>query len=392
MIRVGFVIEDNGWLGGLNYFRNLFNAIYKMSDRKIELVIFTGRSTNLELFADFPSVEIIQTSYLDRFYPLWVLHKVGYHFFLNDLFFERLLRKYQIDLLSHSDYLSAKSSIPTLGWIPDFQCIHLPDFFTGGGVCSHEKRLLLNSKLCSAVVLSSYDAQKDMQQFAPQFVHKSKVLQFVVDPPFSADEPTIKDLEGKYGLNGSYFYVPNQFWVHKNHSVIVDALKILKDRKIFVTVVMTGQILDGRQPKYYGSLMKYAKDQDILDGFRVLGVVPYKDVVAFIKNSVAVMNPSLFEGWHTAVEEAKSLGKKIILSDIPVHREQNPSGGIYFDPHNPVVLADIMQGVWLEKENSTHNGLVIEACKELDQRRYRFAKSYEAIVLDVLAQNMRTLK
>jgi glycosyltransferase involved in cell wall biosynthesis len=392
MIRVGFVIEDNGWLGGLNYFRNLFNAIYKMPDRKIELVIFTGRSTNLELFKDFPSVEIVQTSYLERFHPLWVLHKVGYHFFLNDFFLDRLLRKYQIDLLSHSDYLSAKSSIPTLGWIPDFQCIHFPEFFTTGGVCSHEKRLLLNSKLCSAVVLSSYDAQKDMQQFAPQFVYKSKVLQFVVDPPFSADEPTIKDLEEKYGFNGSYFYVPNQFWVHKNHRIIIDGLKLLKDKNFLVTVVMTGKTIDGRQPEYFGEMMQYAKEQDVLDVFRVLGVVPYRDVVALIKNSVAVMNPSLFEGWHTAVEEAKSLGKRVILSNIPVHIEQNPVGGIYFDPKNPVELADAMQRVWVERKNDIHDRLAEKAREELGQRQYKFAKNYESIVLDTIDQHMRTVK
>lgn len=392
MIRVGFVIEDNGWLGGLNYFRNLFNAIYKMPDRKIEIVIFTGRNTNIELFRDFPPVEIVNTSYLDRFHPMWVLHKVGYHFFLNDFFFERLLKEYQIDLLSHSDYLSATSSIATLGWIPDFQCIHFPDFFTGGGVCSHEKRLLLNSKLCSAIVLSSYDAQKDMQQFSPQFVHKSKVLQFVVDPPFSADEPTIKDLEKKYEINGSYFYVPNQFWRHKNHRILIDGLKILKDRNCLVTVVMTGKTIDGRQPGYFEQLMQYAKDQDVLDVFRVLGVVPYSDVVAFIKNSVAVMNPSLFEGWHTAVEEAKSLGKRVILSDIPVHREQNPTEGIYFDPQNPVALADAMQKVWMDSECISHNRLVMRAREELDTRQYKFAKNYETIVLDVIDQHMRTAK
>jgi len=35
------------------------------------------------------------------------------------------------------------------------------------------------------------------------------------------------------------------------------------------------------------------------------------------------------------MEEARTLGKTIVLSDIPVHREQAPHQGVYFDPHEP---------------------------------------------------------
>ncbi len=38
--------------------------------------------------------------------------------------------------------------------------------------------------------------------------------------------------------------------------------------------------------------------------------------------STALINPSQFEGWSTTVEEAKSLGVKMLLSDLEVHKEQ----------------------------------------------------------------------
>ena len=56
--------------------------------------------------------------------------------------------------------------------------------------------------------------------------------------------------------------------------------------------------------------------------FIFLGVIPYKDVLGLMRAAVAVINPSVMEGWSTTVEEAKSLGLPLILSDIPVHREQ----------------------------------------------------------------------
>jgi hypothetical protein len=46
------------------------------------------------------------------------------------------------------------------------------------------------------------------------------------------------------------------------------------------------------------------------------------------------------------VEDARALGKRLLLSDIPVHREQNPDGALYFDPHAPEQLADLLQLAW----------------------------------------------
>ena len=76
--------------------------------------------------------------------------------------------------------------------------------------------------------------------------------------------------------------------------------------------------------------------------FRPLGIVPYLDLMSLMRHSVAVINPSRFEGWSTTVEEAKSMGKSILLSDISVHREQAPDRAAFFSPDNPQALADAM--------------------------------------------------
>ena len=51
-------------------------------------------------------------------------------------------------------------------------------------------------------------------------------------------------------------------------------------------------------------------------------------------HSVAVIQPSKFEGRSSTVEQAKSMGKKILLSNIGIHKEQNPLRGKYFHPDN----------------------------------------------------------
>ena len=64
--------------------------------------------------------------------------------------------------------------------------------------------------------------------------------------------------------------------------------------------------------------------------FRYLGMIPLDHVYALLRASVALINPSRFEGWSTTVEEAKSFGVPMILSDIDVHREQTGGAARYF--------------------------------------------------------------
>ena len=53
----------------------------------------------------------------------------------------------------------------------------------------------------------------------------------------------------------SIFFLPNQFWRHKNHQVVIDALTILKKRGRDVVVAATGGTDDPREPNYFRNLM-----------------------------------------------------------------------------------------------------------------------------------------
>ena len=51
-------------------------------------------------------------------------------------------------------------------------------------------------------------------------------------------------------------------------------------------------------------------------------------------------------GWSTVVEDARCLGKKMILSDFPVHIEQDPPGSVFFERDSPQQLATLMAEWW----------------------------------------------
>ena len=103
-----------------------------------------------------------------------------------------------------------------------------------------------------------------------------------------------------------------------------------------------------------------------------------------MRNCISIINPSLFEGWSSTVEEAKSLGKNTILSDLNVHREQNPSGAIYFDPHNPEDLAEILKEKWLNCKSEPDYELEKIAEQKMQERIIQFGEAYQKIALEAL--------
>jgi glycosyltransferase involved in cell wall biosynthesis len=90
--------------------------------------------------------------------------------------------------------------------------------------------------------------------------------------------------------------------------------------------------------------MAEAERAGVAGHFRHLGLVPYEDVFGLNAAAEALINPSLFEGWSTTVEEAKALGTRVLLSDLSLHREQAPDA-MFFEPHSPAALAAVLLAV-----------------------------------------------
>ncbi|MGA8831421.1 MAG: glycosyltransferase, partial [Desulfomonilaceae bacterium] len=343
MIRVGFILayQSASWLGGVNYFRNLLDAILSLPDRKIAPVVFLRKARDFEL-TDFDGIEVIRSSLFDQFHPAWVIRKGVHSILKNDFLLEKFLTRHKVDVLSHSGYLGPSSAIPAIGWIPDFQHVRRPDFFSPKTIQFRTHHFKALCDYCQRIVLSSKDALGDLQAFSPEAEAKSIVLNFVSCLTGVTKIPDRKSLEKRYNFRGTYFHVPNQFWVHKNHRVLIEALGLLKQEDQNMLMLATGSTFDSQCGNHTESLVALAKQMGVDKQFRILGTIPYLDMIGLMAHSAAVINPSLFEGWSTSVEEARSLGKQIILSDIPVHREQNPPRSWFFAPTDAQSLTQIM--------------------------------------------------
>lgn len=385
MIRVGFILSftSSGWTGGVNYYANLLNAT-AASDR-VRPVILTGSKTPESALAAFPGIEVVRSPLVEAGSRWTLARRVAEKLAGRAFVLERLLQRHRIDVLSHSGHLGPRSNFPSIGWIPDFQHLRCPEFFSPRERAERDGTFARLGDYCTRVIVSSEDARSDLAAFRPSAVDRARVLPFVSALAAQGPEaPTRADLLARYDLPDVYFHLPNQFWVHKNHLTVVEALHRLRSKGRPVTVAATGNTRDFRRPDHFETLMRRVSDLGLERDFRILGLVPYGDLTALMRDSVGLINPSLFEGWSTTVEESKTLGKTIVLSDIPVHREQAPPFGHFFPPTDAAALAATIEHVIDAHSPQREADQRAAAARDLPERVAAFVRRYEDIVVDAV--------
>ena len=100
-------------------------------------------------------------------------------------------------------------------------------------------------------------------------------------------------------------------------------------------------------------------------------------------NSIGVINPSKFEGCSSSVEQSKSMGKKIILSNINIHKEQNPVYSYYFKPNNYKQLAKILVNISKNYNRKSDLSSINKAYRNLNHRLKDYALKYQNKVLKI---------
>jgi hypothetical protein len=98
------------------------------------------------------------------------------------------------------------------------------------------------------------------------------------------------------------------------------------------------------------------------------------------------LNPSLFEGFGLTGDEARSLGKRVLLSDIAAHQEQDPPKATYFNPHDFKDLAEKLSMIWRDVEPGPDVELELEARKSLVRRIHACAESFMSVANEVTSR------
>lgn len=352
---------DKGWMGGVYYIRNMIFALLQneMAKKNLNIYVLT-RSSVADAFKDLESDEKIHIVMLDQLTLIQKIRKkIKKIWYVNIRKIEvhralllNIVERYKIDYIYPAQYRDDKYIDKGIMWIPDFQHIYCPEFFQENELQERELLFEYIARNHKKLVLSSNSAKSDYLKKYSQFTENVYVIPFVsAIESRIIYEDKIKETQEKYEIFEPYFLVSNQFWKHKNHRIVLEALNYAKQQyNVDMFVICTGDFSDYRNPTYTEELKEYIADNHLEDNFRVLGLIEREDQLQLMKGSLAVVQPSLFEGWGTVVEDAKTLKKRIIMSDIDVHQEQKNADCTLYDRNDSKQLAEIMMQFWAGTE------------------------------------------
>jgi glycosyltransferase involved in cell wall biosynthesis len=345
--RVAFtLISGANWLGtgGYHYLVNLAQVLSVHAPDRVQMVLFVGTdavAANVAPFADISRVQVVRVSAFNdaqRNQRLRQALLTGCDRAAADTF-----RQHRIDVLFEcAQFYGWRFPLPRIAWITDFQHRHLPELFSFGAYWKRDLGFRAQILSRRHVMLSSEASRTDCETFFPRSIGRTSVVRFAMLPPNLPDEEDERAIARSYELPERYFYLPNQFWKHKNHHTVIEALRILRQKGYHTVVAASGKAEDYRHPQHFASLQALVHQYRLTDNFRFLGLVPRQHVFALMRACTALINPSLSEGWSTCVEEAKSLGVPMLLSDLRVHREQAGDCADYFDSQAAGQLASLL--------------------------------------------------
>lgn len=349
-IRIGLLWPQGGsrWVAGGLYYENLLTSLM-LAGKRNEVVIVEppGGSFSADCAVRFPEVKVVT---YDPPAPPNRLAAKARRFIESRLAIpykslSKALREARIDVAFGDLDITRRTVVPWVAWIPDFQHLHYPEYFGADELRARDEGYAMLAQRASLVLLSSEHASGDLARFLPGHAQKARVAPFVSLFPEAMLQRDPRATVAKYRVPDPYVVVPNQWWVHKNHRTAIEAAAILRDRGTSVSWVMTGALADFRSADHVSTLLQRMAELGVQDRMLVLGVLPRAEQIDLVRAASMVVQPSLFEGWSTVVEDAKTLGQRLVVSDIEVHREQQPPAALFFSPTDPQDLADKIEAM-----------------------------------------------
>ncbi|HSI42876.1 MAG TPA: glycosyltransferase family 1 protein [Methylotenera sp.] len=177
-------------------------------------------------------------------------------------------------------------------------------------------------------------------------------------PSFALNQSQdVADVCKKYNLPQNYIFYPAQFWSHKNHINLLQAIKIVNEKY----GVKLPLVLVGADKGNLDYVKQSAYDLGLQTQLFVLGFVPQADLYDLYKNASMLAYISLCGPENLPPLEAFAIGCPVVASEVCGSKEQFGEAVLFCDPKNPQDIADQIYRVLHDenlKEELINNGRI----------------------------------
>jgi glycosyltransferase involved in cell wall biosynthesis len=239
------------------------------------------------------------------------------------------------------------TNVPSVYHPHDLQHRHFPNYFRPPDLLYRE---IVYGALCEqadvVAVTSSWVRQDVVEQLD---LPENKVQVVPLAPVLTAyPDPSRGDLEEvrrSHRLPDHFVLYPAHTWAHKNHLRLLDALALLRDRGIDVSLVCCGGIND-----FYSKIVGHTKHLRLDHLVHFIGFVSPLELQALYKLATAVVIPSKFEAASGPLWDAFLSGVPAACSSVTSLPDQAGDAALLFNPDDADEIARSLECLWLDPE------------------------------------------
>ena len=234
-------------------------------------------------------------------------------------------------------------------------------------ICRKADHIITVSEHSKNDICSTFNLSQD---FVSNTYQVSKLSDKIAD---DQDEDSVSMFTKIYNLKPKeYFLAMGALEPKKNYQRLFEAYMSTDIQKPLVVIGPLGWKYDKEMALLSYAEKTYAENnknkRDVLEKHRIirLGYIPRKHLQAIIKGALAMVFPSLYEGFGLPVLEAMQLGSPVITSKVSSLPEVGGNAPIYIDPYSSESIRAALLKVCREPE----------LCKKMSARGIAQAKQF----------------
>lgn len=186
-------------------------------------------------------------------------------------------------------------------------------------------------------------------------------------------------LARQYGIKKPFIFYAGVWRNHKNIVGLLRAFALLKK--------ILGQkyqlVLGGKEDPYYPEVGKTITDLNLESDVIRPGFIRDEEMAMFYNACSLFAIPSFYEGFGLVGLEAFACGAPVVSSNTTSLPEVLGRAALYFDPHDPEQMAEVMKGVLTDDKKKSF--LIEEGFRQVKKYSWeKMAESTHKIYMDIL--------
>lgn len=382
-MKIG-VIFDTYKGGGGGYFQSVCTSklLNQLKNDKNE-ILFISILSNSERELNENGIRTIQFSKHKLAKLFYILSKSKILSFLFIKFgienpFSKFLKNYNFDLiffLGPSTYINYLSNINFVVNLYDlnFKFNNFFPEYNDERVFDQTKELIEKTVDKSFKIL--VDTERTRNELVKHFGCQSEKVEIY---PFSTHiEDLWTKIENNFDIkqnlqnlkinnNQEYFFYPAQFWSHKNHVYIIEAIEILKKKKEINFKI----IFSGNNKGNLNFIKKMIKQKNLDNYFEIYNYLKDEEILALYKNSLGLIMPTYVARSTLPLYEAFFLKIPVFYSK-DILDEKLEKLVFSFDLNNPEDLAILLsdyKNLNIEEKTARANEYYLSYCSKVNKK------------------------